>query len=1259
VYSVTWLDTLPASVTVLAGAPLNLALNAIDDQGGPLTFSFETNNADLIGTIPTGNQSLRITTVQKDAAGNVIRTFGDMVFQLFDDLTPQTTAHIEQLVNQGFYDGVIFHRIIQNFVIQGGDPTGTGSGGSPLGRINDEYHKDLQFTSSGILAMAKSLDDTGDSQFFITAGPTRWLDFNHTIFGFLTQGESVRQAIASVAVTNDRPNNDVVMQSVTLFHDTQNAVLRLSAAEGKSGTAQVTVRVRDQDGNTASRTITVNIVPDTSNSNPFLINLPQTISATQPSDGKNLRVNLQLQAMDVEGDTVRFQVDHSPAGITFESGNIDVKPVNQVASLDVVIVADPALVGKKQMRFYVLKPEAQADAGDTNLDAQYVTVAIAPKAPIGVALDTAFDTGASNLDGYTSLDANLKFRVAGVLQGATVKLMMNGQVIGQATAPAPPAGQNPATMVLEVTLNQGLVLTPGTHTITAVQIFDDLPSAPSQALLLTIDKEPPHFSSTPPGGPFLVGVPQPNLYNVQTDEETAAGATYQLLTAPGGMTINHNTGLIAWTPQANQVGQHHVVVRATDLAGNFADHEFDLTVVPNTPPTLSDIDNRVVDEGSLLTFSASAHDVDLPLGDQLTFSLAAGAPAGASINPSTGLFTWRPSEAQGPGEYEITIVVRDSANQTDAQSFRVIVNEVNQAPMLDAIPAQTVAVGQRLVVQAAGQDPDFPTSALTYRIVDGPAGLTIDPSTGRIIWDVPLDQAAGRYLAVVEVSDQAGLVDRKSFTIAVHTRPVIEPIADQTVNEGDTLRLQVTASSAVVPPPTFTYALAGGAPRGVAIDRQTGLLTWTPTEEQGPGRFSLTVVVTDSNGLSESATFDVVVREINQRPTIAPVASILAAPGQAIVMQLAASDPDAPTNGLRFSLVNGPERATIDPATGLFRWNVPTDVAFAGIRVTVRVTDDGHPALSDETTFDIQFGNPAVALVPGGGPGLPSFVTPSVASGDLITRSALSPGNTVNNNGASPRQFANSTVVNGVAASVLINSTGSAVVLPGYLAEGDRNGSLGPIIRPTTIFQIGPDTGVGSLEPPAPKPHRARRPASNGEDGSSPRQEMERLQQAPEKNPAGGVELEQSRSSRRNETPNPQATSAAPMDHFDEVLRGLDLDLGDLVFHRLIASKSNDKLQLFSQGPGRTPAEGNVLDLVAAPVEQEPPKDDAGQPGAGRNSEKNNAAEAAGHFVSRLDGTAAAGTLMYLPLLVTELDELPRRRSRLRAAARRRGRRAG
>lgn len=147
----------------------------------------------------------------------VIETnMGTMEFELFEDKAPITTKNFIDLSEKGFYDGIIFHRIIRDFMIQGGDPTGTGAGGSGY-TIPDEFHPDLKHDSKGILSMANAGPNTGGSQFFITLAPQPHLDGRHSVFGKLIQGEDVLDAIGSVETdARDRPINEVVMNKVTI-----------------------------------------------------------------------------------------------------------------------------------------------------------------------------------------------------------------------------------------------------------------------------------------------------------------------------------------------------------------------------------------------------------------------------------------------------------------------------------------------------------------------------------------------------------------------------------------------------------------------------------------------------------------------------------------------------------------------------------------------------------------------------------------------------------------------------------------------------------------------------------------------------------------------------------------------------------------------------------------------------------------------------------------------------------------------------------
>ena len=136
---------------------------------------------------------------------------GSIELKLYPQAAPKTVENFTGLVKKGYYNGLIFHRVIKNFMIQGGDPTGTGTGGESLwgGKFEDEFNADLQFDHKGILAMANAGPNTNGSQFFITTVPTPWLNNHHTIFGEVASGYDAVQKIENTAVgAGDRPAED-------------------------------------------------------------------------------------------------------------------------------------------------------------------------------------------------------------------------------------------------------------------------------------------------------------------------------------------------------------------------------------------------------------------------------------------------------------------------------------------------------------------------------------------------------------------------------------------------------------------------------------------------------------------------------------------------------------------------------------------------------------------------------------------------------------------------------------------------------------------------------------------------------------------------------------------------------------------------------------------------------------------------------------------------------------------------------------------
>lgn len=147
-------------------------------------------------------------------------SLGAIVVELYTSHAPKTCQNFSTLVSRNYYNGTIFHRIIPDFMIQGGDPTGTGRGGSSIfgEKFEDEIRSDLKHTGAGIMSMANSGPNTNGSQFFLTLAPTPWLDGKHTIFGRVKSGMRVVQRMGLVKTgAEDRPEEEVKILSARVL----------------------------------------------------------------------------------------------------------------------------------------------------------------------------------------------------------------------------------------------------------------------------------------------------------------------------------------------------------------------------------------------------------------------------------------------------------------------------------------------------------------------------------------------------------------------------------------------------------------------------------------------------------------------------------------------------------------------------------------------------------------------------------------------------------------------------------------------------------------------------------------------------------------------------------------------------------------------------------------------------------------------------------------------------------------------------------
>lgn len=195
-------------------APSSPATGADTTSDTSSAASSSSSSPNSMDATPTGVPDALSAEELTDTQVRITTNKGDIVVQLYPDTAPVAASNFVTLATKGYYDGVIFHRVIEGFMIQGGDPTGTGRGG-PGYQFADELD-DARTYTRGTLAMANSGPDTNGSQFFIMHKDYP-LPHNYTIFGFVTEGMDVVDAIATAPRDrNDRPLTDIVMERVTV-----------------------------------------------------------------------------------------------------------------------------------------------------------------------------------------------------------------------------------------------------------------------------------------------------------------------------------------------------------------------------------------------------------------------------------------------------------------------------------------------------------------------------------------------------------------------------------------------------------------------------------------------------------------------------------------------------------------------------------------------------------------------------------------------------------------------------------------------------------------------------------------------------------------------------------------------------------------------------------------------------------------------------------------------------------------------------------
>ncbi len=726
------LDPIPVAA-LPAGKTIMIPLTATDADGDPLTYTVTGDNGQILASVRTGHPFLKMS----------IAGYGDMVFQLFDDIAPNTVDTITGLVNDGFYDGLTIHRIVPDFVIQGGDPNGDGSGG-PGFRFDDEFSLEAIFSGSGQLAMANSGKDTNGSQFFVTQDQARFLDFNHTIYGQLLRGFEILTTLNGVSAP-------VTISSMSIVTDVTDAVLQLKAPG--LGSTTFTVTVTDPGGESDSKSFSATASTDSENSPPILG--PVTDRSTIV--GKSFEID--LSSIDYENDPMIYEalVVGSPANASVSvAGNV------------VTVTPKPGFLGTFDLKLSV-RQEGATDRGSTGDPRDYQTIKVTVLEPFDV------QTHPVSTDESTAID-----------QFVLIDFVPNGAVEGSTYTATIAWGDGNSTDGTVIDAGSGHFQVSGSHTysrfgnysvmVTLADTFQNV-SQSEQVNAVVADRAITAEWMNPavPGGIGIVsGVlakvtdsnPNGLLSDLSAKIFWGDGSS-----SDGTITVDENGDfVVSGTKSYLAVGEFAAKVVVTSLGGSTAEATGTIRI-ENDPPVFAPVDDQIVDEGQALEIPVAAVD---PNEDQsVKFQLIGPVPQFVSIDSVTGRI--RVASSAAPGEYGILVRAFDSGNPTASSYLTVHVTVRNLAPTLtlDGVIPATLNSGQTLAL--TGSVSDLPNS--------GPWNVMVDYGTGEgfvpVTYSSPRNFSihrtytnAGNYAVRIRVTDASGANAAIESTVQVVEPPL-------------------------------------------------------------------------------------------------------------------------------------------------------------------------------------------------------------------------------------------------------------------------------------------------------------------------------------------------------------------------------------------------------------------------------------------------------------------------------------------------------
>lgn len=919
-----------SNVQVPASKTIMLPVTATDSDGDPLTYTVTSDNGTVLSTVRTGHPFLKMS----------VANYGDMIFQLFDDIAPTTVNTIAGLANNGAYNGLIFHRVIQNFMIQGGDPNGTGTG-SLLGssQFNDEFSPEAIFSGTGQLAMANSGKDTNGSQFFITSGPQRFLDFNHAIFGQLVRGFDVQSTISAVPVnTSSKPLTSVVISSMSLVNDTTDTVIQLKSTG--VGTTRFTVTVSDGKGGTDSKTFTATSATDTTNDPPILGPVNNQVAYT------NTPFNINLSAFDYENNPLTYAAqfaDATPPGTFNITGN--------------VVTVTPNINYKGTFGFYVGVKEASASTrGSTASPWDLQGIQITVGDPFTIATQAVnLQEGATLSNTVISKFTPLKPKSAasytatidwgdGRIDNGVVGAVGDGSYTIKDTGIYQKYGSYPIAITVKDNIDNVSISGTTTATIT---------DAPISVLFVNPVR--------PNGSGLITGIV------AEITDSNSAGLASDLsasinwgdgTSSSGAITKLNGKFLVSGSKAYSSFASFTISVTASST-GNQTGAGSGSIIVANAVPVFSPIDNQSVIFGRSQVFQAKATDSDS--WQSLNYQLAANSPNFLSIQSDTGNIT---VGANAPlGNYTISVIASD--NGTPSQSAQKFVQILVADPFTIATqPVNSLegaSLANTIITNFTPLKPKTATNytaAITWgdgRIDNGVVSALGDGSYS--VKGTGIYQKYGSYPITITVKDNIDNVSISGTTTAtISDAPIsvifvtpVRPSGSGQIN-GTVAEITDSNSAGLASDLSTSINWGDGTSSAGTITKLNGkfLVSGSKTFSSF-GSFPIGITIASSGNQSASVSGSILVA--NAAPVFPAISNQSVIVGNPLIFQAKATDSDS-WQTLSYQLTgNIPNFVGIQSANGIV--TVSANAPIGTFNLTIIAIDNGIPSQSASKTIQL------------------------------------------------------------------------------------------------------------------------------------------------------------------------------------------------------------------------------------------------------------------------------------------------------------------